>query len=281
MKPKPCATKFLSCITFLCIFLSCPASGHEQEIPNDIGITEMIGDTIPGELSFRDETGAVVTLAGLLNKPAILIPVYFGCDHYCPQTLGALATTLADLKFSAGRDYQLITFSFDENDDAVAAQRVRYNYIKAAGEKFPEGAWRFLTGNKENIASITEAIGFHYQRDSHGFVHPVVLVFLSADRQITGYHYVSVFRYGVRSAASFSPADIEAGINNACKGTPSLGVMKSTLYCFPHQPAGHNRFFRLLGITGGVTIFSLIFFVIYLKTTSRRFSSGNKKSGRN
>ena len=260
------------------IFLPGHALGHQEETTGDIGIVEKTGDIVPGGLTFHDENGVAVKLADLINRPTILVPVYFGCDHYCPQTLGALATSLSDIKFEPGKDYQLVTISFDENDDPATARRVKTNYIKAAGENFPGGEWKFLTGDRESIAQVTESVGFHFRRDSHGYIHPVVLVFLSPQRKITGYHYVSVFRYGVQSAASFSPADIEAGIGNAGKGTISLGVRKSILYCFPHQPAGQASFFKLLGVTGGVTIFSLIFFAIYMKATGRRLSAGNGKN---
>jgi protein SCO1 len=260
------------------IILSGYAFGQQEEISHEIGIVEKTGDRVPVDLTFHDESGAAVKLGDLITKPTILIPVYFSCDHYCPQILGALATALADLKPLPGRDYQLITISFDENDDPANARRVKANYIKAAGEKFPDGAWKFLTGSRESIAAVTEAVGFHFRRDSHGFIHPVVLVFLASDGKITGYNYVSVFRYGVQSSASFSPPDLAAGLDKASKGLVSLEVKKPVLYCFPYQPAGQERFFRLLGVTGGVTIFSLIFFFIYLKVTGRRPSAGHRKN---
>ncbi len=274
-------TRFFLILVLPFILSGGPAFGNQEDISRDVGISEKTGNRIPLDLSFRDESGSTVKLGDLITKPAILIPVYFSCDHYCPQTLGALATVLQELKSLPGKDFRLITISFDENDDPVAARRVKANYIKAAGENFPSDAWKFLTGDSESISSFTEAVGFHFRRDSHGFIHPVVLVFLAKDGMITGYHYVSVFRYGVQTSASFSPPDLQAGLDNASRGLLSVGVKKPLLYCFPHQPEGQERFFRLLGVTGGVTIFSLIFFFVYLKFAGSKAQEGKgKTSGR-
>lgn len=244
--------------------------GHQDDVSGEPGIVEKTGSRIPLDISFRNENGSIEKLSDIIRKPTILTLVYFTCDHICPQMLGGLASALADVKLKPGKDYQLITISFDDRDDPSVAKEKKVNYIKATGIPFPEEAWKFLTGSGESIRRITEAFGFHYRRESHGFIHPEVLVFLSPGGKITGYHYVSKYQYGLEYPVTFSAAELTAGIVNASRGTPAFSIRKTVLYCFPHEPAGQERFFRLLSVTGVVTLLSIAAFFVYLKVTGRK-----------
>ena len=252
------------------VLFSSAAFGNDAKVSAGLGIVEKTGATIPPDIWFHDERGATLRLGDIITKPTILSLVYLSCDHVCPQVLGGLAVALPSLKMSPGKDYQLITISFDAQDDPATALQKKANYIKATGMSFPKNAWKFLTGDGENIARITDAVGFRFQRDLHGFIHPVVLVFLSPSRVITGYHYVSRYQYGVEYPVAFSAAELNAGLADASRGVVRLGATKPMLYCFTHQPVGQERFFNLLVVTGIVTLLSVAVFFIYLRMTSRR-----------
>ena len=255
------------------VLFSSSAFGHDAKVSAGLGIVEKTGATIPPDILFHDESGATLRLGDIITKPTILSLVYLSCDHICPQVLGGLAVALPSLKMSPGKDYQLITISFDAQDDPATALQKKTNYIKATGMSFPKNAWKFLTGDRENIARITDAVGFRFQRDLHGFIHPVVLVFLSPSRVITGYHYVSRYQYGVEYPVAFSAAELNAGLADASRGVVRLGATKPVLYCFTHQPVGQERFFNLLVVTGIVTLLSVAVFFIYLRMTARRSGS--------
>ena len=267
----------MNIILFVTIMMSVlfpsAAFGHDAKVQAGLGIVEKTGATIPPDILFHDENGATLKLGDIITKPTILSLVYLTCDHICPQVLGGLAVALPGLKMSPGKDYQLITISFDAHDDAATALQKKANYIKATGMSFPEDAWKFLTGDRESIARITDAVGFHFQRDLHGFIHPVVLVFLSPRGVITGYHYVSRYQYGVEYPVTFSAAELNAELADASRGVVTLGVTKPVLYCFTHQPVGQERFFNLLVVTGIVTLLSVASFFVYLSRTSRRSGS--------
>jgi protein SCO1/2 len=262
--------KVLLLLLVLGIFLPGSAPGHQEVVSQDIGISEKTGDRIPPDLIFRDENGAFVNLRDIFTKPTILSLVYLTCDHICPQVLGGLAVALPGLKLSPGKDYQLVTISFDAQDDPATARQKKSNYIKAAGNSFPKNAWMFLTGGRESIAHLADAVGIRFQRDSHGFIHPVVLVFLSPRGVITGYHYVSRYQYGVEYPVTFSTAELNAGLADASRGAVTRGATKPVLYCFTHQPPGQERFFNLLAVIGVVTLMSVAALFIYLRITSRR-----------
>ncbi|HMK59754.1 MAG TPA: SCO family protein [Dissulfurispiraceae bacterium] len=260
---------FLTAMLLILLFLRA-AFGHELSTSDKLGIVERTGVIIPKDITLHDEHGVALKIGDIINKPTILSLVYLTCDHVCPQLLGGLAVALPGLKLSPGKDYQLVTVSFDEHDDSLAAASKKANYTNAAGMDFPVEAWKFLTGDRENIARITEAVGFHFKHDTHGFIHPVVLVFISSKGVITGYHYVSRYQYGAATPVSFSAAELMAGLSDAIHETPRLGVTRSVLYCFTHQPERYDRFFNLLAITGIVTLLSAVAFFFYLRLTTRR-----------
>ena len=54
---------------------------------------------------------------------------------------------------------------------------------------FPADTWRFLTGDKENIDKLTDAIGFHFKRVGDDFEHPVSVVILAPEGKIIRYMY--------------------------------------------------------------------------------------------
>ena len=57
--------------------------------------------------------GRKVKLGDFLGKPAILVIVYYTCEHVCPQMLGGLSQALPRLALMPGKDYRVITVSID------------------------------------------------------------------------------------------------------------------------------------------------------------------------
>ena len=164
-------------VVFLLLLPFSHASAHETEASKaDIGIDEKLGQVLPRDLFFINENGKQVNLWQLTDKPALIVPVYFGCVHVCPMLLSGVAEVLGRIELlKPGKDFQVITVSFDENDKPAIASAKKRNYLKAVGKPFPDNAWSFLTGDRETITRFTDSIGFKFQRDGeHDFSHPVV-----------------------------------------------------------------------------------------------------------
>jgi protein SCO1 len=261
--------------------MPCSAAGHENLTPGDldaggIGIEEKLGRLLPPGLVFRDENGVAVKLEGLLGKPAILTLVYYTCEHICPLMLGGLAQALPRLVKTPGRDYRLITVSFDAADTPQAAGNVKRNYIKAAGTSIAEDGWTFLVGDQENIDRLTQAVGFTYRKEVHGFNHPVALIFLSPAGKISQYLQVTKYGYGADQPINFSSFDLNMGLIHAAQGKEVTGITKAILYCFSHEPPGQSRFFSFLALLGLVTLATMAAFFIYLQVTTRRYRRGKQ-----
>jgi len=132
------------------------------------------------------------------------------------------------LNLIPGKDYQILSVSFDERDTIQVAKEKKANYMMALNNSFPPEYWRFLTGDQNNIKKIMDAIGFKFRREGNDFIHGVVVVVVSPDGKIIRYIY------GTR----ILPFDITMAITEAQKGLPGLSVKRVLNYCFSYDPVG-------------------------------------------
>jgi protein SCO1/2 len=271
-------TVVMICLTLPMLFHQ-EARGHEGPSSGpsaDIGINERTGQNIPLDAVFYDEQGNTTSLKQLFNRPVVLSLVYLRCDRICPQLLGALAATTSELQYVAGKDYSLITISFDPEDTPKTAREAKKNYIKFLGSAFPEDAWRFLTGSNENIKKILDAVGFSIKKDEiHGFSHPSALVVLSPGGKIVRYVYTAANdNLALPNRIEFQPFDLSLAIGDAAKGKTGFSIERAVAYCFPHEPKGRAAFFRVLKISGGIIIFLILSFFVYLTVSGRKVRDG-------
>jgi protein SCO1 len=273
--------EYLWLIGLMALLCAHPAYGHETLETGDagtgaIGIEEKIGQLIPPDLVFRDEKGMDIRLGDLRGKPAILTLVYYTCERVCPLMLSGLSQALPRLAVVAGKDFRMITVSFDETDTPEKARDVKRNYIKAAGSAFPEEGWTFLTGNRESIERLTRAVGFRFRKEVHGFNHPVVLIFLSPEGKITKYFPVTKYQYGAEYPITFSSFDLNVALAEAAQGKSVSGLKKALLYCFSHEPPGQSKFFTFIALVGIITLAAMAGFFIYLQVSTRRHRRGKE-----
>src|SRR5208283_1551979 len=260
------------------VFLLPEAQGHE-ELPSgssgasgDLGVHERIGQNIPLDAVFYDEQGNTTTLGQLFNRPVVLSLVYYSCDRECPLLLSAVAEVTGELKLAPGKDYSLITISFDPDDTPKTAREAKRNYIKLAGGAFPADAWIFLTGTNENIKRVLDAVGFTVKRDEiHGFSHPVALVVISSKGKIIRYVYTTEDNFfSSRGRVAFQPFDLTLAIEDAVKGKTGFSIKRALSFCFPHQPKGQEAFFNIMKISGGIILFLIVSFFVYLMVSGRK-----------
>ena len=69
--------------------------GVRPELLKDVGVDQKLNDSIPLDLTFRDEHGKTVELAQYFgSKPVILTLVYYNCPMLCTQVLNGLDRSL-------------------------------------------------------------------------------------------------------------------------------------------------------------------------------------------
>jgi len=248
---------------FLLLLLPHTSPGHESTAARaDIALEEKLGQFIPAGALFVDEAGRKVNLKSIIDRPTIIAPVYLGCTHTCPMLLTGLAQVLGKLEMvQPGRDFKVLTLSFDENDTAATARDKKRNYVKAIGRPFPDTDWTFLTGDAANIREFTGSIGFKFQRDGeHDFSHPVVLVVVSPGGKIVRY------LYGTR----FLPFEVTMALTEAAQGRVGSTTRKVLEYCFSYDPLKKSYVFNVLKVTGTVMILFVAGFFAYLMISTRK-----------
>jgi len=240
------------------LFFQNTAQAHVEQ-PKDlsgIGIDEKLGQFIPLDLTFYDENGNPVSLKQLIHTPLILAPVFYRCPNVCSFLLFNLTGVINKLPSEPGKEYQVWTVSFDETEKPDLAFEKKKMYLKMIEKPFPEDAWRFLTGDKENIHKLTDAIGFHFKKQGEDFLHPVTLVILSPDGKITRYMY----------GTEFLPFDLKMALLEASEGRVGPTLSKVLRFCFSYDPKGRKYVFNTLKVTGIVTLLfalSLILFLVF------------------
>ncbi len=238
------------------------AYGHEvNRAEQEIALNEQLGSYVPLDISFYDEDGKPVTLKELVNKPTVIAPVYLSCTHTCPLLLMGIADVIGKAKMKAGKDYQVLAISFDDKDTPQIAAEKKPNYLKATNVPIPEDAWKFLTGNNDNIQKFTNAAGFQFKKENGGFSHPVTLIFLSPDGKVVRY------LYGV----TFLPFEFEMAVTEASKGEAVSIARKALLYCMSYDSQGKKYVFNTLKVVATLIIFTIVSFFIYLVVTGKKY----------
>ena len=123
---------------------------NPDSILTQIGIDQKLGAQIDPNISFFDEAGNRVQLADYLGaKPIILTPVYYECPMLCNMLLNGLVKTLHVLPFTAGKEFEIITFSIDPNEQPKQAAEKKQHYVRDYGRPQAAAGWHFLTGGSE------------------------------------------------------------------------------------------------------------------------------------
>jgi protein SCO1/2 len=228
---------------------------HEQPIDlSGIGIDQKLGQFVPLSLTFADENGQTVSLRQLIHRPTILAPVYLHCPNVCSLLLQNLADALNRLPAEPGKEYTVLSISFDETEKPDLALQKKKTYLKMIQKAFPEDAWRFLTGDKENIRKLTDAVGFHFKRVGEDFEHPVSLIILGPDGKISRYMY----------GTDILPFDLKMALLEASQGKIGPAISKVVRFCFSYDPKANKLVFNTLKVTGTVTLLFALSFVVFL-----------------
>jgi len=220
----------------------------------EIGIVEKLGDTIPMNLWFLNETSDTVTLGKLINKPTILFFVYFDCPNLCSPLMDGVADMVSKLDLSLGKDYQIITISFNTRDTPEKARQKKENFVQKISKE-NQKYWIYLTGVQGNITAITNAIGFKYKAQGLDFAHASAIMVLSPKGKITRYLY----------GLTFLPFDVKMAIVEAQKGLARPTINKVLEYCFAYNPGSKTYTIQITRIIGTITLFiAVIVFVLLL-----------------
>jgi protein SCO1/2 len=232
--------------------MSPPANVRPPGLQN-VGIEQHLDEQIPADLSFRDETGKPVHLGDYFGKkPMILNLVYYNCPMLCGEVLSGLEGALRVLKFDVGKEFDVLTISFDPRETPDMATKKKAEFLKRYGRAGAAEGWHFLTGPQESIDALTKAAGFQYQYDpkTGQFAHATAIMILTPEGKIAQYYY----------GVDYAPKDLRLGLIQASQNKIGTLADQVLLYCYHYDPTTGKYgaiISRVLKLAGIVTLLGL------------------------
>lgn len=232
----------------------------------EVGIDQKLGAPLPLDLTFRDESGETVSLQQYFGKkPVILSFVYYECPMLCTQVLNGLLESLKTLSFDAGKQFDVVTVSFDPGETSALAVNKKENYLQQYGRAGAEQGWHFLTGDSSSIRQLTQAVGFRYKYDpaTDQFAHASGIMVITPQGKIARYFY----------GIEYPARDLRLALVEASENKIGSLVDQVLLYCFHYDPSIGKYglvIMNVLRLAGIVTVLTLGTFMIVMFRRDRK-----------
>jgi protein SCO1/2 len=253
------------CAMTMCVLAASAAAAPSRAVDllpaefDGVGIVQRLNETVPGDLVFMDHTGSAVQIKDLLaggERPVILSLNYYRCPQLCKLTLNGLVESLADVDFTLGDDFDIVTVSIDPRESVDLAAQNRKGYMASLqnhGVKFTDNAWPFLVGKQAQIEQLADGVGFGYRLDeaSGEYAHTSSIMFITPDGRISKY----------MNDVRFPSRDVHFALVEASQGRIGSFIDQILLFnCFQWDPDANGYVadaWKLMRL-GGVFILLLI-----------------------
>jgi len=249
-------------------------AGEKPRDLEDVRIDQKLDEPLPLDAVFRDENGDAVQLGRYFgNKPVVLALVYYSCPMLCNQVLNGMTSGLDVLKaFSIGKEFDVVTVSFDPRETPELAQQKKETYLAWYKRGSAAEGWHFLTGDQSNIDRLTQAVGFHYKWDdkTSQFIHASGIMIATPDGKLARYFY----------GIEYAPKDLRLGLVEASSGKIGSPVDQLLLYCYHYDPESGRygaAVMNMMRLGGALTVIAIIaMFIAFRKRgeSTRRASEG-------
>jgi protein SCO1/2 len=228
----------------------------------EVGLEEHLDDYLPLDIMLVDEKNQAVNLGTLIDKPTIINLVYYRCPGLCSPLMEGLADVMGKVDLELGKDYQVLTISFDPRESIELAQRKKNNYLNLMSNPEPAREnWKFFVSDSANIARLTNAVGFKYRKAGNDFIHTAGIVIVSPEGKITRY----------LNGTYFLPFELTLAITEASEGISAPTVNRILQFCFDYDPVGHRYVLSMTRVSLPIiTLTAIIIVLILVVRTSRK-----------
>ncbi len=234
------------CLVAVCVLLSAsaglaqlsrprsvppPGLAATAQIPilREVGVDQRLGEPVPLDIPFVDETGRDVRLGDYFGRrPVVLALVYYECPMLCTQVLNGLVGSLEGLTFLPGREFEVVVVSFDPGETPALAAQKKATYIRRYDRDGAEPGVHFLTGRQESVDALTQAVGFRYAYDAaiDQYAHPAAITVLTGDGRVSRY------LFGIE----FAPRDLRLALIEAADHRIGSALDQALLFCYHYDP---------------------------------------------
>jgi len=132
------------------------------------------------------------------------------------------------VSFTPGEEFEIVTVSFDPRETPELAARKKETYLRRYRRQGADDGWHFLTGDKDSIERLTQAVGFGYYWDeqSQQFAHASAIMVATPQGRLSHYFY----------GIEYSPKELRLALVEASAGEIGSPVDKLILYCYHYDP---------------------------------------------
>ncbi|MBM3814164.1 MAG: SCO family protein [Acidimicrobiia bacterium] len=237
------------------------------EMLKQVGIEQKLNSQIPMEAEFTDSHGINKPLRQWMNgRPAVLLLVYYECPMLCGMELNGLLRALRALPLTAGKEFDVLTVSFDPKDTPKTAAAKRGDYLQMY--RRPEGAtgWHFLTGGEAEIKKLTSAVGYGYQLDANTgqWAHASGIMVLTPEGRVSKYFY----------GVEYSARDLRLGLVEAGRGKIGTIADQFLLFCYHYDPSTGKYGMVVLNIVRAGGILTVLGILAFWWVMHRRGKQG-------
>jgi protein SCO1 len=212
--------------------LSSKGGGGANTLPSelqDVGIVEHLGQQIPVDAQFLDESGAEVKLGDYLKsgRPVLINFAYFKCPMLCNLVMSGMLKSMKQLPWVPGNEYEVVTIDIDHREGPELASAKKANHISELNKPGSEKGWHFLTGKEEQIKRVADAVGFQFKYDPRDdqYAHAAGIFTVSPEGKVMRY------LYGIE----YKSLDLRLALLDASKGRSlSIGDKIMTL-CYRYD----------------------------------------------
>lgn len=222
--------------------LAAAAAALAQPRPDDVpaefegvGVAEKLGAQLPLDLRFFDEREQEVRLGDFFGgrRPVILTLNYFACESLCDLQLNGLVDALRRMDWIPGREFEILSLSFDPLEKPSLARAKKRAYLDEYGRPGAAAGWHFLTGRKDQVRALTDAVGFTYRWNerTQQWAHSAALILCSPSGKVSRYI----------GGILFEPETLRLSLVEASEG--KVGSFADFLYltCFRYEST-HGRY---------------------------------------
>lgn len=195
-----------------------------------VAMVERRGAVVPPDIMVRDAAGKDRRIAEFFDgeRPVILVMAYYTCPLLCTKVLNELQSSINDVSLELGKDYRIVTVSFDHRDTTAQAAGKRALYLAGYRSDVPEQWWEFCTSEPEHSKRLAEAVGYRYRYlpDVGEYAHPSALIFLTPQGMVS-----SSIEHLV-----FDPRDVKLALMDAGGGKIGGLFDRVAFTCYMYDP---------------------------------------------
>ena len=195
----------------------------------DVTFKQRLGETVPLDAMFKDETGRTVALGDYFGqRPVVLAFVYYSCPMLCTQVMNGISSALTALPFRIGEDFDVVLVSFDPKDTPAIAAEKKQKHLQYWSAETTAASWHFLTGEEATIRRVTDAAGFAYRWDepTGQFAHVSGVLVANKDGKLSRYFY----------GVEYSPKELRLALVESGQGHVGSAIDELLLYCYHYDP---------------------------------------------